>query len=403
MNATNWLEGHRVLDFTRYLSGPACTRLLAEMGAEVIKVEGPPYGDPMRAGEPRVNRRSGAFIQQNRLKKSLCLDIGTAEGRAIIFELLPTIDIVVENFSPGVMARLGLAYDDLKAVNDKIIMASVSGFGQDGPLSELPSYDFVTQAYGGVMHMTGDPDGPPTFAGFGLADTNAGVHAFAGLGYALLNREKTGQGTHLDVSMLDAVFHMHEYGVQGPSITKGEWQPMRAGRHYQPLSPGGTFKAPDGWVVIFCAQAQIAKLFKAMGQPELLEDQRFATNSGRLEHRELLTAMIEDWLATFPSMASAIGVLEAHRVPAGPVMSPADAIDHPAFIERGTVRTIDDEFAGPIVVPGFPFRYDGVPINRSGLAPKLGQHNEEILSALGKSDADQAALGEAGITFSKDR
>ncbi|MPY93854.1 MAG: CoA transferase, partial [Acidimicrobiia bacterium] len=245
-----YLEGVRVLDLTQYLAGPSCTRLLAEMGADVIKVEMSPYGDPTRAGVPRRDRRSGGFVQQNRGKRSLCVDLRRPEGVALVKELVPHVDIVVENYSAGVMERRGLGYEALSAVNPRLIMASVSGFGQTGPLSHKTSFDFIAQAYSGVMHMTGDPEGPPTFVGIGVGDTNAGFHAFAGIGYALYRRDRTGNGAHVDISMVDALFHMQETAVHAASMTEGEYVPMRAGRHYQPLSPAGTFKAPQGWIVI---------------------------------------------------------------------------------------------------------------------------------------------------------
>ncbi|MEZ5343855.1 MAG: CoA transferase [Acidimicrobiales bacterium] len=219
-------------------------------------------------------------------KKSLCPTSDPTLAGESSFDLLPTIDVVVENFSPGVMARLGLGYDDLKAANPAVIMASISGFKAGHQrAAELRLCDPGAWR---VMHMTGDlMDHQRLLA----SDLPTPTQASTPLPVSATRRcsgERTGEGTHLDVSMLDAVFHMHEYGVQGPSITKGEWQPMRAGRHYQALSPGGTFKAPGGWVVIFCAQAQVAKFFAAItGQPELINDDRFATNPGRLEHREL--------------------------------------------------------------------------------------------------------------------
>ena len=189
---TPYLEGVRVLDFTQYLAGPSCTRLLVELGAEVIKVEHAPYGDPTRAGEPRRNRRSSGFVQQNRGKRSLCVDLTRPEGVALVAELVPHVDIVVENYSHGVMERRGMGYEALSAVNPRLIYVSVSGFGQSGALTHKTSFDFIAQAYSGLMHMTGDPDGPPMFVGAGIGDTGAGVHAFAGVGYALYHRDRTG-------------------------------------------------------------------------------------------------------------------------------------------------------------------------------------------------------------------
>ncbi|MAE94210.1 MAG: CoA transferase [Deltaproteobacteria bacterium] len=399
-----YLEGYRVLDFTQYLAGPACTRLMAELGAEVIKVELPPHGDPMRAAVPRKHQRSGAFIQQNRGKQSLCVDYRTDTGRAIIEKLVAHVDVVVENFSPGVMARRGLGYDDLRAVNPRVVMVSVSGFGQDGPLAGHQSFELIAQGYGGMMHMTGEPDGPPTFAGLAVGDTNAGVHAFAAIGYALLRRERTGLGMHVDVSMLDALFQMQEMAVQAPSLTGGEWQTTRYGGHYEPLSPAGRFKGPEGWIVLLCAHNQIGNLFEAMGRPELASDERFRNNNERIRHRADLTALIEDWMATFATDAEVLANLEEHRVPSGPVLSPAEAIEHPAFVERGTVRWIEDRRAGPLAIPGFPIRFSDAPPEGDLQAPFLGEHNRSILvDLLGHDESGLEALLEAGVLAAKDR
>ena len=191
---TDFLQGVTVLDFTQYLAGPSCTRLMAELGADVIKVEAAPNGDPTRNRDPAVDGRAGLFVQQNRGKRSLAVDLRRDEGIALVKELVREVDVVVENATPGVMARKGLGYDDLAAINPAIVMASISGFGQYGPYRGRKSFDFVAQAMAGMMHMTGDPEGPPYFVGVGLADTNAGVHAFAGIGYALFRRDRQQRG-----------------------------------------------------------------------------------------------------------------------------------------------------------------------------------------------------------------
>lgn len=399
-----YLHGIRVLDFTQYLAGPASTRLLAELGADVIKVEQPPHGDPMRAQSPRKNRRSGSFIQQNRGKRSLCVDLSQPEGVALVRSLVPHVDIVVENFTPGVMARRGLGYEDLSALNPKLIMASVSGFGQTGAYASQSSFDFIAQAYSGIMHMTGDPDGPPMFVGAGMGDTNAGVHAFAGIGFALFNRERTGRGVHIDISMVDALFHFQEQAVQASSLTDGEFVPMRQGRHYQPIAPAGSFQGPEGWIVLLCTVNQIDNLWAALGRPELGKDERFATNELRLTNRDELVAIVEEWMAGFDTDAEVLAALTAHRVPCGPVLSPADAVDHPYFTERGAVRKIHDPVAGTFHVPGFPIRYSDSPGDLDLPTSNLGQHNAEVLGELLGYSADQVADLEAqGVLGSKDR
>lgn len=403
MTTDQLLAGVRVLDLTQYLAGPACTRLLAEAGAEVIKVEASPYGDPSRSFTPRRNRRSGFFVQQHRGKQSVCLDLRSDDGIRIVRELADHVDVIVENFSPGVMERKGWGYDELARTNPRLIMASVSGFGQTGPLRDKPAFDFVAQAYAGIMHMTGDPDGPPTFVGIGLADSNAGVHAFAAIGYALFQRERTGRGTHVDVSMVDALVHLHETTVVAPSVDP-DYVPMRAGRHYQPSSPGAAYRGPEGWIVIFCTQGQVDRLWEALGRPELGADERFRNNDGRVAHRAELTTLIEDWLAGFATDDEALAVLETHRVPCSKVLSPAEFVDQPHLVERGIIRTIEDPVAGQLTIPGFPLVFDGERPAAAGVAPTMGEHNRTVLAELLGYDDDVLDRLEAdGVLASKDR
>lgn len=397
-----WLEGITVLDLTRYLAGPACTRLLVELGADVIKVEQPPYGDPNRSNQPRINRRAGAHIQQNRGKRSLCVDMNSDEGAQTIRALVPHVDVVVENFSPGVLDRRGLGWSDLSAIKPDLIMASVSGFGQTGPLSERPCFDLIAQAYAGIMHMTGDPDGPPTFVGIGLGDTNAGAHAFGAIGHALFHRERTGNGTHLDVAMVDSLFHMHEQSVHGASMDPENFVPIRQGRHYPTLSPAGAFQGPQGWIIILCTEWQMKNLWEAMGRPDLVGDERFDSNPNRIVNRDALTAVIEGWMATFATDEEVMAALADARVPHGPSLSPADALTHPHFVERGVVRTVTDPLAGDVQLPGFPWRStDPLPPDEYR-APALGEHNREVLvELLGMSDADIERLEASGVLASK--
>lgn len=393
-----------VLDFTQYLAGPTVTRLMAELGARVIKIEQPPYGDPMRAQGPRRNRRSGSFIQQNRGKESVCVDLSTPEGVDLVKRLAGACSVVVENFTPGVMAGKGLGYPDLKEINPALIMVSVSGFGQTGPMTDRPCFDFIAQAFSGIMHLTGEPDGPPLFVGAGLGDVNAGVHGFAAVGYALYRRDRTGAGCHIDVSMVDALFHFQEQAVQASSITDGAFVPMRQGRHYQPVSPAGTFQGPEGWIVMLCSVNQIGNLWEALGRPELADDARFATNESRIEHRDELTTIIEAWMAGFDRDADVIAALEAHRVPCGPVLDPAEAVDHPYFTERGTVRTIEDPIAGSFAVPGFPIHYSEPSLRPDLAAPAMGQHNREVLDTMLGLTADEIDdLTRRGVLGAKDR
>ena len=398
---TPYLEGVTVLDFTQYLAGPSCTRLLVEMGADVIKVEYPPYGDPVRPSPPRRNGRSAYHVQQNRGKRSLSVDLTRPEGISLIEDLIPKVDIVVENYSPGVMERRGLGYQRLRELNPQIIMASISGFGQSGPLSEKTAFDFIAQAYSGLMHMTGEPDGPPMLIGAGIADTSTGVHAFAALGYALYRRDRTADGSHLDIGMVDVMYHMQETAVSGPSLSQGEVVGMRTGRHYAPASPAGIFKGPQGWIVVFALENQIANLWAALGRPELAEDPRFLNNRTRLEHRDALTEIIENWMKTFENDEDVVAVLEQHRVPCGPVVEPVKLAEtHPHFLQRGTVREVTDPLAGPMLIPGFPLRFSDAPELPDLVAAEVGEHNDSVLGdLLGMDPESVSALEDEGVLY----
>ncbi len=401
------LDGIVVVDLSQYLAGPTCTRMLVELGADVIKIEVPPYGDPARSFAPRKNQRAGFHVQQNRGKRSVCVDLGTAEGVEVVRRLIADADIVVENFSPGVMARKGLSYEELSADHPELIMVSISGFGQSGPLASKPAFDFIAQAYSGIMHMTGETDGPPLFVGIGLADSNAGVHAFAAIGHALFRRERTGRGAHLDISMVDALVHMHETAVYAPSITDGAYQPVRQGRFYQPAQPGGVYRGPEGWIVIFCTQGQLGNLWTAMGRPEFATDSRFDNNEARLANRDQLTAEIETWLAGFESDDAALATLDEHRVPASRVNSPADLASSEHLRARGTMRTVPDPRLGSVDTPGFPLIFAGAEQPRrladEVIAPNLGEHNRPVLLAAGFDEDEIASLEASGVLGSKDR
>jgi len=386
------LEGVRVLDFTQYLAGPSCTRLMAELGAEIIKVETWPDGDPTRSLKPERGGISAVFVQQNRGKRSVRLDFRRPEAVEAVKRIVPHVDVVIENATPGVMARRGLGYDDLKAVNPTLIMASVSGFGQTGSYSSRSCFDFIAQGMAGLMHMTGEPDGPPYFVGIGVGDTNAGVHAFAGIALALYRRDRTGRGCHLDISMVEALFHMQEYSVSAASMTGGEFVPIRQGLHYQPISPAGTFRGPQGWIIVLCMPTQWPMLWRAMDRPDLATDPRFADYEARVTNRDELTAIIEAWMATFATDDDVLAVLTEHRVPSGPVLSPADALTHPLFLERGAVRTVRDAAGGTFSVPGFPFMIDGIRPDRDVEAAVLGADTAEVLASFGMDDAEIAAV-----------
>ena len=287
------LQGVRVVDFTQYLAGPTVTRLMAEMGADVVKVEQAPGGDPARLLPLRIGERSLYYIQQNRGKKSLCVDFAKPEAAALLADLAASADVVVENYGPGVLEKRGLDYASLVKRNPRLIMASISAFGRTGPLANKVGFDLIAQAFSGLMSMTGAPDGPPMWVGLAIADVQSGVHAFAAVGYALYHRERTGRGQHIDVSMVDALYHCHEGNVQFYANSGGAVEPTRHGAQHGMVGPMGAYKAPQGWIVLLVLERQWPSFCRAIGRPDLEADPRFATGALRGQNRGELTAIIE--------------------------------------------------------------------------------------------------------------
>jgi crotonobetainyl-CoA:carnitine CoA-transferase CaiB-like acyl-CoA transferase len=401
MAGTNYkhvLDGYKVLDFTQVLAGATITRLMAEMGAEIIKVEIAPTGDFSRALPFLKDGRSAYFIQQNRGKKSLCLDVKHEKAKEILRTLVKQVDVVVENFSPGTISRMGFGYDTIKELNPRAVMCSISSFGQSGPLAHLPGYDYIAQAYAGVTHMIGEPDGPPSFPMLGLGDVSTGVHALAAINGALLYRERTGKGQYLDISLLDSYFHCHELNVQLYSGSKGAINPKRSGHHHYAVCPAGLFKGRDGYLFVLGLEHQWALICRAMSKPELIDDPRFATNVKRVENQAAVIEIIEGWIRSQPSDDEALRTLQAGHVPTAPVLTIEQAVNHPHLQERHTVRRISDRTLGEIDIPGMPLKFSEFPDELPLQAPFLGEHNEEILRTyLSYTSAEVQQLESDGV------
>ncbi|MGH6877784.1 MAG: CaiB/BaiF CoA transferase family protein [Rhizomicrobium sp.] len=262
----------------------------------------------------------------------------------------------------------------------------------------------IAQAFSGLMHMTGDPAGAPTFVGIGMADVGTGVHTFAALGFALYNREKTGVGQYIDIAMIDALYHMHDFGLQSHSITDGAFIPNRMGRYHNQICPCGVFKGPQGWIFILVLDRQWANMVKAMGRPELRDDPRFATSADRVKNRDVLNPMIEEWLASLPSDDAAVAVLEENRVACAPVLSVVDTMKHPYFKARDMVRKVRDPILGEVTIPGFPLKFSAYPDLPDIQAPLLGEHGAQVLKDVLKySDTQIAKLKKDGVLFSENR
>ncbi len=393
---TPMLTGYRVLDITQIVAGPTCTRILAEMGAEVVKLELAPFGDRTRVGGLRSNQpehkrcsQSTYFIQHNHSKKSLALDFKSERARELIKAMVPKFDVLVENFSPGVMARAGLSYDELKAINPRLVMCSISLAGQAGELAQKPGYDYVAQAYAGITDLIGERDGEPALITMAIGDASTGVAAAMAVGFALLHRERTGEGQYIETSLLDTYFNMHEVAVPRVSLRKNH-TPVRTGSQHPDGGPTGIFRCGDGsYLTLATLPHQWAAFVEALGQPELLKDERFATAALRRDHNEALKHLLETWLGGFTTRDEAIAALERHRIPCAPVLTLREAMAHPHLRERGVVREVHDPYIGRFDIPGPPARFSAWRVPGGLRADLLGEHNEEILKSLAGLDDDE--------------
>ena len=388
-----------MLDFTHFVAGPTTTRLMAGMGAEIIKVELAPHGDRSREFDYVRDQRSAFFIQQNRGKKSLCVDLRRREGVELIKQLVPKVDVVVENFAPGVISEMGLGYEVLKARNPNIIMCSISALGQTGPLANDAGFDFIGQAYAGITSLIGEEHGPPYMPMVAIGDVSAGAHAMGAIACALLHRERTGQGQYIDVSLLDTYFHCQTIGVQLCSASQGARELKASGLHHSLACPAGVFKGQKRWIIILAmTDKQWVSLCEAIGRPDLRADARFARAPDRVQRRDEIIRTIEHWLAAMPSDDASVETLRSHRVPVAPILSVREATEHPHLIARGTVRTVNDPILGEFKIPGFPLRFSGYPEELEFDAPMLGEHNASILGQyLGYTPARVIELETSGV------
>ncbi|HLW71473.1 MAG TPA: CaiB/BaiF CoA-transferase family protein [Candidatus Binataceae bacterium] len=399
VNSQLMLEGYRVLDFTQVLAGPTTTRYLVEMGAEVIKVEFAPQGDIARAVPYLRDGRSAYYVQQARGKRSLCLDLKNPAATTIIKELVPKFDVLVENFAPGVIGRLGFGYEVVRALNPKIIMCSISAFGQDGPLADRPGYDFIGCAYSGVLSMIGEPDRTPVLPQVGIGDITTGVHAVTAITAALLHRERTGEGQFVETSLLDCYFSYCDLIVHAASLSGGTFLPRRSGSRHYAVAPLGIFNGKLNPILIMAgADHQFPYLCRAMGRPELASDPRYKTNADRFPRVDELTQLIQNWFDAMPNDDEIYRLFDEYRVPYAPVLTIEQAMAHPHLRERSIVRTINDRFLGEFEVPGFPIRFSQYPRHPELDAPTLGENNAAVLSEyLGYSPQRIAALEAAGV------
>jgi CoA:oxalate CoA-transferase len=370
------LEGVRIIDLTRVLAGPFCTMLLADMGAEVIKVERPLQGDDARAFGPFLNDFSMYFLSINRNKKSITIDLKTEKGKNILKDLVKEADVLVENFRPGTMEKLGLGYDVLQSLNSRLIYAACSGFGHSGPYSERPAYDLIVQGLSGIMSVTGFPDGPPTKVGSSIADITAGLFTAIGILSALNYRNRTGMGQKVDVAMLDSQVAILENALARYFVNSEPPKPI--GNRHPSITPFAVFDTKDDYIIIAVGNDTMWKNFCSLIQrSDLASAPKFLTNRLRTENYEELFSILgeelkkkttAEWLEIF-----------GQRIPCGPINNIQQVVNNPQVIAREMIQEVDQPGIGKVKVPGNPIKFSESPITNYGAAPVLGQDNEVIL------------------------
>ncbi len=398
------LEGIRIVDLTQWLAGPQATRLMVDLGAEVIKVELPPKGEHSRhirivPKDGRDGATPSYFIMHNRGKKSICVDIKTLAGQEVIQDLIKSSDVLFENFTPGIMANYGFTYESVSHLNPKIIMCSVSTYGQTGPHSRRIGNDLVALAVGGVLHMVGNPDGYPAYPGSAIGDHMAALNAFGAIMAALFHRQRTGEGQYIDLALVDCTYNSHDWALAAYSVTDGEVDPQRGGTQRAGAFPYGSFKSKDGYIAIgLITEDHWVTMVKRMGRKDLLTSPEFKTNRWRIQNADALRVIIEEWLQSLSSDEEAIRILaDELRLPVAPILSIGQFANDPHLSARMVEKTPNSDY-GELMLLKSPHKFSKTPARIPGPASRLGQHTQELLQDLcGYAPERIQALREQGV------
>jgi crotonobetainyl-CoA:carnitine CoA-transferase CaiB-like acyl-CoA transferase len=384
------LAGLKVLDLSRFIAGPYCGLMLGDLGADVVKVESIGKGDNTRSFTPRFGDESLYTIAMNRNKRSMELNFRDPDGQAVLRKLMAEADIVIENFVPGTLEKMGCGWDEMSRINPRLIMARISGFGQSGPFAQRPCFDIIGQAMSGLMDLTGQPDGPPTGAGVFVVDFTTALYATIGVLGALQSRNSTGKGQMVECALLNSAVSMLLTSI--PDFLLNGTQVTREGSRDRFNAPGNTFPTADGaWVILITVgDDKFERLTQVMDRPDLLADPRFATNEARLVHRDEIEAEVSDWTRSLET-ADLLACVEAAGIPCAKVATIADVVENPHLRETGHIIELDQP-SGKVPVQGFPYQLHGSPLAVHRRAPLLGEHTDEILAdwaGLSTEDVDR--------------
>ncbi len=391
------LENIKVLDLTRVLAGPFCTMILSDLGADVVKVEVPGTGDDSRHFGPFKNGQSLYFLSINREKRSISINLKSEKGRAIFKDLVKQFDIVIENFRPGTMEKLGLGYETLKELNPRLIYAASSGYGHTGPSSQKASYDILAQAMGGIMSITGWPDAPPTRVGMSLGDITASLYTAIGILAALQYRNNTGLGQKVDVAMLDCQVSILENAITRYQVDGTQPQPL--GNRHPTIAPFQAFKASDAYFVIGCGNDSLwKKLCEAINRPDLLSNEKLSTNELRTQNLSLLVEELDKTFIT-KTASDWVEAIDGAGIPCGPINTIDRLFTEPQILARNMMVEVEDKKAGRIKIAGNPIKMSSLKEETTRQpAPEIGEHNFEVLtSMLGLKSEEIEKLLEEGV------